>query len=378
MKIDTDTIKNFIQSGNINFLIGSGLSRPFLPVLGKIEEQMAAVKDIEEGKRDVVSAALYRGYFERVILPNYQIDGSEKAYQDTFKNYCDFLNIWNDILHNRCGSLRSKQVNIFSTNIDLLVEKAAEVVGIEFNDGFIGSIAPVFSESNFQKTIFKNSVHFQNSTELPVFNLLKIHGSINWIEKEGIVHNDINLSIVNNIRKEILGIAVGTFPEYKESNEEIIEAINGIPRIDGFLSAYDKLLVVNPTKKKFSETVFDVHFYELMRIFSNSLEKENSILFVMGFSFADEHIRNIVKRALKTNPTLMVFVFSYKDDEIERYIEYLGKNDSNLVILTPSKYSNDNEQEGEMKIVQFDFCSINKVFEKVSEKISVHFGHVEQ
>ena len=98
----------------------------------------------------------------------------------------------------------------------------------------------------------------------------------------------------------------------------------------------------------------------------------------MGFSFADEHIRNIVKRALKTNPTLMVFVFSYKDDEKERYIEYLGKNDSNLVILTPSKYSNDNEQEGEMKIVQFDFCSINKVFEKVSEKISVHFGHVEQ
>ena len=36
MVIDTDIIKDFIQSGNINFLIGSGLSRPFLPILGKI------------------------------------------------------------------------------------------------------------------------------------------------------------------------------------------------------------------------------------------------------------------------------------------------------------------------------------------------------
>ena len=43
------------------------------------------------------------------------------------------------------------------------------------------------------------------------------------------------------------------------------------------------------------------------------------------------HIRNIVKRALKTNPTLMVFIFSYQDSGKKRYLELFGENNSNLL-----------------------------------------------
>lgn len=168
-KINIEVLKDFIQSGNINFLIGSGLSRPFLPVLGNIEKQMASVKDAPVNKQEALAAVLYKEYFEKVILPNFKPDYGSKNYTLTHNNYCEFLNIWNDILHNRCSSLRSKQANIFSTNIDLFVESAAETTGVEFNDGFIGSINPVFSEANFQKSVLKNSIHFQNSTELPVF-----------------------------------------------------------------------------------------------------------------------------------------------------------------------------------------------------------------
>ena len=50
-KIKIEVLKDFIQSGNINFLIGSGLSRPFLPVLGNIEKQMASVKDAPANNR---------------------------------------------------------------------------------------------------------------------------------------------------------------------------------------------------------------------------------------------------------------------------------------------------------------------------------------
>lgn len=35
-----DYHKNIIQSSNVNFLIGSGLSRPFLPTLGNIEQKI--------------------------------------------------------------------------------------------------------------------------------------------------------------------------------------------------------------------------------------------------------------------------------------------------------------------------------------------------
>jgi hypothetical protein len=41
------------------------------------------------------------------------------------------------------------------------------------------------------------------------------------------------------------------------------------------------------------------------------LEKENSVLFVMWFSFADEHIRDMTLRVADSNPTLQVFIFSF-------------------------------------------------------------------
>lgn len=56
-----------------------------------------------------------------------------------------------------------------------------------------------------------------------------------------------------------------------------------------------------------------------MRIYSNALERENSILFVMGFSFADEHIAKITQRAADTNPTLQIVVFAYSDKDLETY-----------------------------------------------------------
>lgn len=372
--MEIKTLKDFVQSGNINFLIGSGLSFPYLPTLGNIEGQLSDVKDIDTDKQDIVTAVLYREYFEKVMLPNRKVNDKSK-YDEVFGNYCDFLNIWNSILHNRCNNLRSKQANIFSTNIDLFIEKAAEETGVEFNDGFIGSVKPIFAEANFQKAVFKNSIHFQNSTELPTFNLLKIHGSINWKKDEDKVCNDIALSLISNVQQTLSQVKGSSFPEYKESNTDILAQIKGDYNVQEFRNAYDEFLIVNPTKKKFSETVFDVHFYELMRMMSNSLEKENSVLFVMGFSFADEHIRNIVKRALQTNPTLVVFVFSYMDALKDRYVELFGGNDANLIILTPSEFSEKNELNDGEEIQQFDFKSINRAFGLLLKSVPVHFGY---
>ena len=112
-----------------------------------------------------------------------------------------------------------------------------------------------------------------------------------------------------------------------------------------------------------------------MRLMSNNLEKENSLLFAMGFSFEDEHIRNIVKRALKTNPTLMVFIFSYQDSGKKRYLELFGENDSNLLIITPSEFNETNALKEDDEIKEFDFRSINNVFKSISSKIPFHFKY---
>ena len=148
-----------------------------------------------------------------------------------------------------------------------------------------------------------------------------------------------------------------------------------------FFDKYEKIVMINPTKEKFKTTVIDYHFYELMRIYSNALERENSILFVMGFSFADEHIAQITRRAADTNPTLQIIVFAYSDNDEDRYKKNLqienGCSNNNILILTPSKFKASNENDYEdlcSKITNFDLKTINLVFKGVSNKI--HSGYV--
>jgi hypothetical protein len=49
---------------------------------------------------------------------------------------------------------------------------------------------PIFDLSNFRQSIIQRSNHFDNRSEIPVFNLLKIHGSINWKYNKDDLEND--------------------------------------------------------------------------------------------------------------------------------------------------------------------------------------------
>ena len=102
--------------------------------------------------------------------------------------------------------------------------------------------------------------------------------------------------------------------------------INPKPDVGDFISSYEKLQIVNPTKDKFKDTTFNKNYYELLRLYANELEKENTVLYVMGFSMADEHIREITIRAIKSNPTLKIFIVSYTetaDDIISNFLDDL-------------------------------------------------------
>lgn len=390
--MNIEKIKDFIQPANINFLIGSGLSYPYLSTLGNIEKLLTDLSEsgIKGNVKSLIKGSIYKAYFEKVMLPNLEDEKSKKVndYSQVIANYSAFLETWNQIILNRGGSLLPKQVNIYTTNIDTFVENSAEQCKIEFNDGFKGSVNPIFDEGNFQKSYIKTSVHFQNSTELPVFNLLKMHGSINWIANinQQIV-NDHKLSQIIKVKRELDDIESDYFINLKATIDEMkVDAETKIgarklkveSRLKNFFEEYQKLITVNPTKRKFSETVLDIHFYDLMRMFSNTLEKENSLLFVMGFSFADEHILSITERATRTNPTLLIIIFTFTDAEEANYKAKFGTN-NNIIILTPSKFSSDNQDSIDKalidKIDKFDFQSINKVFDRISKIIPVRFNY---
>lgn len=397
-----DKLKNYIQSANINFLFGSGLSRPYLITLGDIEKWLTEVIMIDDADlRNIIQASIYKKYFEGVILPNTE-DSIEddilyySKYPYVLNNYSTFLSIWNEIIVRRNSNLLNKQINIYTTNIDLFVERAAEKTRIEFNDGFKGVMNPLFDEGNFHKSYSKTSAYFQHTSEIPVFNLLKLHGSINWValkEQDNRITCDVALSNVVKAHNALNEIGSDLFIpiEVDDTIESLKAKAQGILDnqedfnfgvFESFFEFYQDIVMVNPTKHKFKETVLDLHFYELMRLYSNSLEKENSILFVQGFSFADEHISKITQRAAETNPTLLIIIFSYDDDEkmnFEKKLDLVhgGPKNNNIWVVTPSSFVdansyNLNEEERGVfinKYKAFDFKTINEIYRSVANLI---------
>lgn len=389
-----EILRNFIQSSNINFLYGSGISRPYLATLGNIEKWLTMLAEDASGEpyKEVIEASLYKAYCDGVILKNSSLSYStNKDFLETKSAYADFFSICNELMNKRNSQLLSKQINLFTTNIDLLVEETLSKSGIELNDGFRGTIKPVYNESNFQISLSKASMQFHKQSEVPMFNLIKVHGAVNWIEQDGVIISDTfpMWKIEQALKKidkdyfvELQNVDKKdkTFDEVKTGADDIALMLPDDVYKD-FFAAYNQIVMINPTKEKFKTSVLDYHFYELMRIYSNALERENSILFVMGFSFADEHIAQITKRAADTNPTLQVIVFAYSEKDEEGYKKNLqiehGCSNNNILILTPTKFKEFNNEKYSglcSKVTNFDLRTINLIFKEISNNIHSCYG----
>lgn len=289
-KVVKDYIGRLFTSSNINWLIGSGFSYPVLGVLNNIEQRlMDAINndDIDE-KYSVISE-----FFIKCIYPQVN-DDEVKKNEDNRNKLFELLNRLND---NRDSATLHKVINIFTTNYDILIERSLENLSLDFQDGFNGRIKPIYSNSFYGRLLSKQSNMTGKTFELPIFNLYKIHGSISWKE-------DSEKNIIY-------------YSDYKQKLQLVHSMIENK---QDFLGEYFKQLsIINPTKDKLQSTFLNTNYYDLLRIFSNELEKFNSALFVFGFSFADEHIKQLIERVLAFNPTMEVVIFVYDKSKLENF-----------------------------------------------------------
>ena len=379
--LNLNEIRDVVQDCNINFLLGSGVSAPYLPTLGKIEKLLTELADkkeegeVRDDQEKIIRASLYKKFFDDVISKNIDILYDDKSATDVLNNYTNFLKTLNFLVLNRKSTILNKQVNLFTTNFDVFLEKSLERAEVECNDGFSGRFTPVFNLTNFKKLFFKTSSHYDNRSELPVFNLMKLHGSLTWDKRENdriIFSRD--LAIIKTIAKTIKGLTIADGELIKIDDEANINSlISGVKKctnltndIHNFIAKYEKLAIVNPTKEKFRATVLNQSYYELLRIYSNELEKENTVLFVAGFSFSDEHIRDITVRAANSNPTLKIYVLSYLcdvDKGVEKVEEQSQSNNHNVEIIVPPKNVTGNPK------FKYNLQNINdKIFQKLLKK----------
>jgi hypothetical protein len=361
-QLTPDRLRTIVQDSHLNFLIGAGTPSAFFARLGNIEQALTDLAAFEApaATKALVRASIQGYFFENVLAPNSKVVDRDPSAEAVLLSYATFLRTLNRILLKRHSSLLAKQVNVFTTNVDMVFEVALELMGIDYSDGFSGKIRPRFDLGDFNTLRFRMGSRYEHRSEVPVFNLIKLHGSAGWLQEKRSetkteIFFDHGLSLVTKVRtafddakSNLLAI---TNPDDVDAAELIGQVTSDVvpEAVNRFTAAYDALGIVNPDKQKFASTVLNETYYELIRRFANALEKENSVLFVHGFSFRDEHLRDLVLRAARTNPTLQVIIFCHSRDDREAYEKLLPDLDiknGNVLYVTPAQ---PNEGEDERK-----------------------------
>lgn len=347
------TIQEHMSGKNINFLIGSGASMPLFSTLsiGKnmpTFEELISSPFIEDENRK----KLYLYYFDNWISKMDSSSEENENYKCVFDSYYKFISMLIEIME-REPLNKPRRINIFTTNYDMMFEKAFDKVNSEnklayFNDGSSGFMNKIISIDNFNLNVSHSGSCDKCRVELPTINLFKMHGSISWnkstINAEDKIEADYELKNVTKLKNiieenrdlqitEQIATILYEIDEKQISMEEkcievnsrlgaIIDNDECKEKLDEFYKEYKNLLIINPDKNKFYHTVYEQHYYQMIRNFSYEIEKENTILFAFGFSFNDEHILDIFRRSI-INPKSKIYIVPFNENAFNSISEKL-------------------------------------------------------
>lgn len=357
---------NEIYQHKLNFLIGAGASSGLFPTLwlplkdsddekkNETIETLATKLDQRGDQYKSHHALLFMYYYENIIEPVCKFQLSDihiphdeactndeqckvcekiKLRKETIENYEIFIDSIVRLLQQKSDFQR--RCNLFTTNYDgcvpLVADQMIKKGNLEFNinDGSSGFLERTLSARNFNHYVCQSGVFGRNSSDIPQINFINLHGSAYWRKLKDTIkveYKFLDTAVVipkearDSLKQlsEILNDETKTTQDLLDLKVEINEDIR-----TAFWNSYHKLPIVNPTKWKFHETVFEEHYYQMLRLLSYHLEEKNSILISFAFSFADEHIRNLIKRSL-SNHKLKVFVCCFDDKEHETMYGYFS------------------------------------------------------
>ena len=175
---------------------------------------------------------------------------------------------------------RKQPIEIFTTNYDYLFELGLEFHSVSYFDGFVGSFEPFFHASALEDMEF-----------MPEHTKLwKLHGSLGWQ--------------LNNEHKKIIR---------KQPD-------------DGKIMIYPSLLKYDNSKKQ--------PYVSFMDRLAKFVKQDDSILFVSGYSFRDQHINVVIDNALKRTSTSHVIGFYYGELENDSDVVKLAKRQPKLSIYS--------------------------------------------
>jgi len=360
-----------VYNKNIHILIGSGASADIFPTLalqikdgsGKFETIETLATKFENWQEK--KTALFMHYYNTCIFPVQTFSPKAITSQDgieNLKNYDAFLKTILGMLDRR--KELNRKINIFTTNYDGCLTHGADKILREgnydfvINDGAAGFHKKYLHAKNFNTFQCQTGIFERTNYGIPQINIIHLHGSVYWSKSDERIAVNYTSNFENILHPRTIQ-KIEKFSDYLETKGGVTGKIPSVSftssQIQNFWSEYNKLPIVNPTKWKFHETVFEEHYYQMLRLLSYELEKPNSVLITFGFSFADEHILRLIQRSL-SNPQLQAFICCFSQSGAKKLGEEF-KLWKNVKIISPP----DNER--------LNFTNFNKyVFSLKPEK----------
>lgn len=303
----------YLQTENLNFLLGSGCSsyrvdgqevsipimqglyRSFFEEHPGFEVADHDPKDLfKDNLEEMLDAMIAIRMANILVNLDDKIDEKIKLVQQhilgkiTDGQKCkEVLEFYKTFYLKLVQSNRKQPINIFTTNYDLYSEKALDLLGFYYNNGFSGSCIRKFNP-NIYNYVYVENMNLNRDIWGRVssfFNLYKIHGSINWVMEDG------------------------------EVIEKPIE------------SCTDQRVLIYPTPQK-DRTTLMTPYSDLMRLMRQELVKNNSVLVTLGYSFSDDHINRIILNSL-SNPSFKLVVLG-SSSNIDHLCEL---NDKRIIVI---------------------------------------------
>jgi hypothetical protein len=156
------------------------------------------------------------------------------------------------------GIARTHPVEIFTPNYDMLVEQAFETHKIPYFDGFVGA-----------RQAFFDLVSMESDSLPPRWaRLWKLHGSVNW---------------------------------WRTSEDEVVRKDSR--------GVGDRQMIY-PSHLKYDQSRRLPYLGMLDRL-RDFLSRGQAVVVTCGYSFADQHLNEVVLNGLRSNPTAMCFALLY-------------------------------------------------------------------
>lgn len=192
------------------------------------------------------------------------VSNTSYEYDNTCLKHSAFINTVSHLVRT------PSKLTLVTTNYDTLIEDAADSIEYTVMDGFTFTHRPHFDSDMFEWNLVKDIENIKTREmeyKKNIINLLKLHGSLTWERNEK-------------------GI-------FRKEKGEVTEPIMIFPSSNKYMQSYQE------------------PYFELFTKFQELLKRPNTLLITTGFSFADNHISQMIIQAILHNKSLATLITDF-------------------------------------------------------------------